>query len=147
MNTRRSAFTLIELLVVMTVLSAIFAAMLTVLYGLQKSGTQYTDNIAELVQQQRFAVQLQADAHSAYAVRVSDDDQAGHARQLTLTVAPDQQIQYRLYADRVERSASSGPALETYTIVPVLEQGWTVDYDRPHATAEHLAHPTQHGTT
>ena len=147
MSSRRKAFTLVELLVVMTVVTAIFGAMLATLHAMQKTSVKITDRTAATAQQQRFAVQLRSDAHQANRATVrKSDDKDTQETILKLLMANNQTVEYRLGTDRIARRVLSGNSTthqETFAVRPVVEDGWVLDQQRP-LVSVHL-HQTSHG--
>ncbi len=135
MSTQRKAFTLIETLVSLTLLSAIFGTMLMTLFAMKKTSHRFSEGLMATSQLQRFAVQLRGDAHQAQKAVIERADAEDSATVLlTLTLASDHVVEYRLTEDRIERQVHKGQAVtqhESFSVSPVLDKGWAVDRARP----------------
>jgi len=124
MRTSRKGFTLVELLAVISVFTVSLATIVLTLYGLRQSSERVQAHLQAGVQQTRFVHQLRLDAHDAIAPVAPPTANTV----LQLVLPEDQQIEYSLHADRIERLVRSGDTVlqrESYRVTPDVQQGWT----------------------
>jgi hypothetical protein len=125
------------MLVVMSVSSALFGMISLSLYAMFRTSSSLSDAVAATAQQQRFAAQLRSDAHeSISATLVAPEEPSGVAAVLRLELTDGHSIEYRLQEGQVERQLRAGDSvlsIDSFRVVPVMNEGWILDDNRPAA--------------
>ena len=136
---RRRGHSLVELLIAMLLLGTVLGTLALSLHRMFRAEQRISDHLVLGSELERLATQLRTDTHASLTASVgtvAEDAATGRDDRLTLVQADDQQIEYRITEEQIERVVSeAGKAVhrETYRLATDVQATWQVqeDFERP----------------
>jgi type II secretory pathway component PulJ len=139
MRRRRGGHSLVELLIAMLLVGTVLGTLALSLHRMFRAEQRISDHLVLGSELERLATQLRTDTHASLAASVgavAEDAEAGRDDRLTLVQADDQQIEYRITEEQIERVVSEAGRhvhRETYRLAAEVHAAWQLqeDFERP----------------